>query len=173
MNLQKSEIDLVAGRRHFKVLILSCSLLLAAPVLAATPSTTANGNTGANVTAAPADRPIKKFTTDEPLRKGMSQIAALLNAAWPDIQASRLQTPAYQELARQVTRQTEEIVRNCKLDARTDQAFHGILTDVNQAVLLLQRDKAPIQRTGALALAQALRNYARYFDHPGWTGPQP
>ena len=89
----------------------------------------------------------KKFTTDTTLRQGMTNIASLLDKSWADIQASRLKGPAYV-------------------------ALHEIIFDINQSIGLMQRTKPEIQRTGAIALAQALRNYAKYFDHPGWTGPQ-
>lgn len=136
---------------------------------------------GAGATAALADpqpaaaakaAPLKKFATDEVLRQGMSNIAAQLDKSWKEIQGNQLQGPAYLDLAGQVEGQVTNIVKNCKLDPRADHAFHEILSDLNQATGLMRRTKPEIQRAGALALAQALRNYAKYFDHPGWTGPQ-
>ena len=114
----------------------------------------------------------KKFTTDTTLRQGMTNIASLLDKSWADIQASRLKGPAYVALGGQVEGEVATIVKNCKLDKRADHALHEIIFDINQSIGLMQRTKPEIQRTGAIALAQALRNYAKYFDHPGWTGPQ-
>jgi hypothetical protein len=31
--------------------------------------------------------------------------------------------------------------------------------------------KVDVQRSGALAMFQALRNYGVFFDHPGWAWP--
>ncbi|MBV2234802.1 MAG: hypothetical protein KUL75_04570 [Sterolibacterium sp.] len=115
----------------------------------------------------------KKYVTDDVLRQGMSHIAELLDASWNEVQAGKLSAPAYRSLADKVEAETQHIVRNCKLDARTDQAFHEILADINSSVELMRRSKPQIQRTGVVALAQTLRNYAKYFEHPGWNGPQP
>lgn len=120
--------------------------------------------------AAPAAKAVKKFATDEVLRQGMTKIAALLDKSWKDIQDGQLKGPAYVELAGQVEGEVANIVKNCKLDEHADHAFHEILSDLNQSAGLMRRTKPEIQRTGGLALAQALRNYAKYFDHPGWTG---
>lgn len=135
-------------------------------------NTNASANTGEKPRAAAAAQ-ARKYATDEVLRQGMTNIAVLLDKSWQDVQGNKLQGPAYLELADKVERETVHIVRNCKLDERADQALHEVLADMNQSLELMRRSKPQIQRTGAIALAQALRNYAKYFDHPGWSGPQP
>lgn len=156
-----------AGARYLPRLLMAVMLLPLGAAQAAPPASSVSPATAAAAVAA------KKFATDEVLRQGMARMAVELNQLWPEIQARRLKTPAYHELARQVDAGKTRIIQNCKLDARADNAFHELLADMNQAVLLMQRDKAEVQHAGALALAQVLRNYARFFDHPGWTGPQP
>ena len=166
--------SILRSRRSRVTMLLGMAMTgLAGQAIAATQPAQAVQAAPSPAATTGTSRQIKKFSTDETLRQGMNRIAALLDASWPEIQDSRLQTPAYQALAKQVEQQTADIVKNCKLDARADHAFHEILADLNQSVALMQRNKAEVQRTGALALMQALRNYARYFDHPGWTGPQP
>ena len=159
-----------AGARYLPRLLMAAMLLPLGAAQAAPPASSASPASPATAAAPVA---AKKFATDEVLRQGMARMAVELNQLWPEIQARRLKTPAYHELARQVDAGKRQIIQNCKLDARADHAFHELLADMNQAVLLMQRDKAEVQHAGALALAQVLRNYARFFDHPGWTGPQP
>lgn len=132
--------------------------------------------TAATSVAATADassRSAKKFVTDESLRSGMVAIAQLHEKAWSAVEAGQMQAAGYKALTEQIDRQTAGIIKNCKLDARSDKALHEILYDIRQAEELMLRAQPVIARTGVIALAQALRNYARYFDHPGWPGPQP
>ncbi|MBP9712480.1 MAG: hypothetical protein KBD60_02160 [Sterolibacterium sp.] len=141
------------------------SLMLAVTTVSALPQ--------AAVSTPPASKNavVKKFATDPVLRQGMTKIASLLeslsNAAQGSVQAS---TAA--GLAGQVEAEVANIIKNCKLEPRADHALHEILLDINQSVLLLRNNKPGIQHSGRQALAQALRNYARYFDHPGWGDPR-
>jgi hypothetical protein len=120
----------------------------------------------------PKPEPGNKFATDEVLRKGMDAVAAILAPRLDDVRAARLQGAAYTEMAGQVETRLAEIARNCRLDPKADQAFRHILMDMNHAVNLMRARKGDLQRAGALALWQSLRNYGKYFDHPGWTPPR-
>jgi hypothetical protein len=145
-------------------LLLGVALLTGAAPTGALAETARQAQTGDKEAA-------RKFATDDVLRQGMVNIAVLFDASWPAIRDDKLQGAAYRKLADDIAAQTQQIVRNCKLDARSDKAFHVVLSDINQSLEMMRRDKLAIQRSGALALAQALRNYAKYFDHPGWPGP--
>lgn len=140
---------------------------------AAAESSTA-GNAGAP-TARRDARPgvSRKFATDENLRQGMLAIAQLYEKAWSAVESGQMQAADYKTVTENIDRQTADIIKNCKLDARSDKALHEILYDIRKAEELMLRAQPMIARTGVIALGQALRNYARYFDHPGWTGPQP
>ncbi len=104
--------------------------------------------------------PVKKFATDESLRKGMEAIAALAG-----------NQTAYKEAAGKIEAQIHAIEKNCKLDPKADTALHEIIADMNHALLLMRGAKLEVQKSGVLALKQALRNYGNYFDHPGWSVP--
>ena len=114
----------------------------------------------------------KKFVTDEALRQGMASIATTIGNSSKDVQENRLTGPTYVEMARQIESQIASIVKNCKLDKRADHTLHEIIFDLNQSIGMMRQAKQEVQRAGALAATQALRNYAKYFDDPGWTGPQ-
>ena len=105
--------------------------------------------------------PIKKFATDEALRRSMESIAALTGS----------QSPAYKDVAGKIEAQIAGIIKNCRLDEKADRALHEIIADMNHALVLMRGSKPEVQKTGLLALNQALRNYGTYFDHPGWTAP--
>jgi hypothetical protein len=111
--------------------------------------------------------PIKKFATDEALRKGMEAIASLA-ASLPK---STPKSPAYGDTAGKVEAQIAAIVKNCRLDEKADRALHEIIADMNHALVLIRTNKPEVQKAGLLALNQALRNYGTYFDHPGWVAP--
>lgn len=166
--------DRILQLRRFAIALTLGGMLVGAAATGALaePSHRAKAGAGEKAPAASVAQ-AKKYATDEVLRQGMANIAVLLDKSWQDVQDNKLQGAAYRALADQVERETTHIVRNCKLDERTDQAFHEVLADMNQSLELMRRNKPQIQRTGAISLAQALRNYAKYFDHPGWTGPQP
>lgn len=115
----------------------------------------------AAASAGKTSAPVKKFATDEFLRRGMEAIAALAGS----------QSPAYKEAAGKIEAQIFAIEKNCKLDPKADQALHEIIADMNHALLLMRGAKLEVQKSGVLALKQALRNYGSYFDHPGWSVP--
>ncbi|SMB30763.1 conserved exported protein of unknown function [Sterolibacterium denitrificans] len=172
--------DGILRLRRFAIALTLGGMLMGVAATGALADPSHRANASANASAGTGEKPraaasaqAKKYATDEVLRQGMANIAVLLDTSWQDVQGNKLQGPAYRELADKVERETVHIVRNCKLDERADQAFHEVLADMNQSLELMRRSKPQIQRTGAIALAQALRNYAKYFDHPGWSGPQP
>jgi hypothetical protein len=109
--------------------------------------------------------PFKKFATDEALRKGMDNIATLA-ASLPKTAS---ESPAYGETAGKIEAQIAAIVKNCRLDEKADRALHEIIADMNHALVLMRGNKPEVQKTGLLALKQALRNYGTYFEHPGWS----
>jgi hypothetical protein len=111
--------------------------------------------------------PIKKFATDDALRKGMEAIAALAGG----LPKTTPNGDAYGVAAGKVEVQIAAIVKNCRLDEKADRALHEIIADMNHALVLMRGNKPAVQKTGLLALNQALRNYGTYFDHPGWPAP--
>lgn len=149
-----------ATRRVFSAMLLisTMALSLPRPAAASEPS--------------PADRTAtKKWATDAPLRQGMTLIAEAVLARQQNIAKGDLPSAAYVDLANKATTEISNIVDRSKLEPKADQMFRYIILDMNQAIQLMRVAKPELQRAGALALIQALRNYGQSFDHPGWTQP--
>lgn len=111
----------------------------------------------------------KKWATDEPLRKGMSEIRALLAAQDEAIHKGRLKPADYAALGAKIEGEVGAIVANCKLEPAADANLHLVLEDVIEGADAMQgkaRGKTP--RQGAGKVVAALNEYGRYFDHPGW-----
>lgn len=113
--------------------------------------------------------PTKKYETDPILRSGMKDISDLVRAQRDAVFRSQLPSAEYVRLANEVEKQVAGVVNNCTLPAASDRAFHEILMDMNHALGLMRSSKIEVQRAGVFALGQALSNYGRYFDHPGWS----
>jgi len=139
---------------------------LAAPVYAAE----LTHKEGAH-SAVPALKQGQKWATDEVLRRGMDTIRQAMLANREAIEAERLGVLDYQRLAATVSKETTNIVKNCKLSKESDAAFHSIvLADLLHSTELMRiSPKVQVQRAGALGVLQSLRNYGEYFQHPGWT----
>jgi hypothetical protein len=101
----------------------------------------------------------------------MDSIRQAMLASREAIDKERLGAQDYQRLAATVSRETSNIVKNCRLSKEADAAFHSIvLADLlHGAELMRTSPKVQAQRAGALGVLQSLRNYGEYFQHPGWT----
>ncbi|WP_374400803.1 hypothetical protein [Niveibacterium sp.] len=113
-----------------------------------------------------------KWPTDATLRQGMSTIAGTLQPHWQAIQKHGLPHETYLTIAGRIEGEIANTVSRCQLPKDADHAFHQILGDMNYALGLMRGAKPDLQRAGALALAQALRNYGDNFEHPGWRAPR-
>lgn len=151
-------------RQRLSCLVLTLSALGGtSPAMADTP---ANGATASARAAAEGARP--RLVTDGALRQGMERIAVLLAPAVATPQAEALPARDYVAMADGVAQQLAAMVTQCRLPPASDQAFHEILMDLNRGVDLMGSGKPVLQKAGVLALTQALRNYGKFFDHPGW-----
>ncbi len=124
--------------------------------------------------AIPALKPGQKWASDEVLRQGMDNIRQTMLANREAIEKERLGTQDYQRLAAAVSKETANIVKNCRLSKDADAAFHTIvLADLIQSTEMMQTSaKVKVQRAGAFAVLQSLRHYGNYFQHPGWAVDQ-
>lgn len=113
----------------------------------------------------------EKWATDEVVRLGMDNIRQAVTANQNDIIKERLSTQGYQQLANVIDKNVANIVKNCKLTQGADKAFHVIvLVDLMEGVKFMRTSQnVQAQRVGALSVLQTLRNYGKYFQHPGWS----
>lgn len=111
----------------------------------------------------------KKWSTDEPLRKGMGTIRDQVAAALPQAHAGNLSPAQYEQLGQDINTQIGYIVQNCKLDPKADAQLHVIIAELTQGVDALEGRQPDKDRAlGVVKAAQAVNTYGKYFDHAGW-----
>jgi hypothetical protein len=105
-----------------------------------------------------------RHATDAPLRKGMADIRAAVDALG---HYERGHMGVDQALAQVATieRSIGGIVANCKLDPQADAALHGVLGTLGQGIAALKAD--PADMSAIAQLRKALQDYSRLFDDAG------
>ncbi|HSD61428.1 MAG TPA: hypothetical protein VLC55_11300 [Burkholderiales bacterium] len=111
----------------------------------------------------------RKWPTDEPLRQGMERMRAAMAQALPAIHADTTKAPQYRSLAGPVQKEVAYIVANCHLAPDADAMLHQLIAELLAGADAMQgKAKGVTPREGAIKVVQALDDYGRYFDHPGW-----
>ena len=111
----------------------------------------------------------KKWETDEPLRKGMTEIKTILEGKLPEIHSDRLDSKGYIEAARKISASVNSIFKNCKLSPKADAALHVVLTEIiGGAETMKVAPSTTEKRQGAIRVIDALSDYAKFFEHSGW-----
>jgi hypothetical protein len=111
----------------------------------------------------------KKWETDAPLRKGMSDIRNAIAGDKNAIHAGKLSDAQYDALAKKVDTQIAYIVQNCKLPPEADAQLHLVIAQIAEGSEAMKgRDKNATRRAGAEKVVAALNAYGRHFQHPGW-----
>lgn len=108
----------------------------------------------------------QKWRGDGNMFKGMEAIRAAIAAKVGDIHQNTLTDEGYKSLAVTVTRQTDFMIENCKLEPAVDEQFHIVLGQVIDGASEMEAGSAP--RAGAVSIVQALNTYGDHFEHPGW-----
>lgn len=138
--------------------------LASSPALAATD---AHGHGHAEAAAKPLPAG-QRWTTDAPLRQGMTEIRHALEPHLAAIHDNKLSPEQYQAIAAKTEQQVAYIVANCKLPADADAALHGIIGQMGEGTEAMAGKSKAKPRDGAVKLLGALNEYGRTFDHPGW-----
>jgi hypothetical protein len=110
----------------------------------------------------------KKWPTDEPLRKGMGEIRTLIDAQHEGIHKGRLKPVDYAALGERIEAQVGYVVANCKLDPGADANLHIVVGEILAGVEAMKGKEKKSPRAGAGKVVDALKDYGKYFDHPGW-----
>ena len=122
--------------------------------------------------AATAARPGQgqRWASDAALRKGMAEIRAAVGAL-QHYRQGRIGPEQAATLATSVEAQVAYLIANCTLEPQADATLHAIIAKLLQGAAAL---KANPHDTAAIAtLQQALQDYPRQFDDPGWTTVEP
>lgn len=109
-----------------------------------------------------------KWQTDQPLRDGMNRMRQLLAPQLAAIHHGRLGDAAYRQLGGQIEQQLADIVANCKLSPKADAMLHLLVAELQTGAAAMQGKGTLQPAAGAHKVVQALNNYGRYFQHPGW-----
>ena len=123
--------------------------------------------------AAPAtlslDAADKKWTTDAPLRKAMTNIRNAMAKSLHAIHEDKLAAAGYARLARKINGEVAYMVSNCKLEAQADAHLHLVIADLLAAAAAMEgKAKEMTRRDGAIKVVGALDSYGKYFDDPDW-----
>ncbi|WP_332674286.1 hypothetical protein [Aromatoleum sp.] len=111
----------------------------------------------------------RKWSTDAPLRQGMSEIRARVEKNAEAIHRGKFGAGDYAALAGAVEAQVAYIVDNCRLEPAADEVLHGVIAELAGGVEVLNGKRAGVARDeGVSGVVTALNRYGEYFDHPGW-----
>ena len=133
----------------------------------AAPATDAHQHAAATPTKLMLDHG-KKWATDEPLRRNMSEIRAALAAKATAIHHGTLTADDYKALGSLVETHVANIVTECKLDPAADENLHLIVAELTTGADAMQGKSKATPAAGAAQTVGAVNQYGRYFQHPGW-----
>ena len=110
-----------------------------------------------------------KWQTDEPLRKGMTNMRAALAKDLKVIHANKASDAQYEALAAKLNGEVAYVVQNCKLEPKADAELHKVIAELLGGAEAMQGKEAGVaRRDGAVRAVKALNAYGKYFDHPCW-----
>ena len=151
-----------------KMSTLLTALLIGSGVLGTTAwAATAAHDHGHAVAAKPLPSG-QRWATDAPLREGMTTMRGALESRLEAIHGDKLGSDQYKALAQVTEKQIAHIVANCKLSPDADAALHGVIAKMGEGAEAMSGKSKVKPREGAVLLAEALDEYGRLFDHPGW-----
>ena len=111
----------------------------------------------------------KRWATDAPLRRGMSEIRNQVTSAPRAVHAGKAKPAEYKALAARIEKEAARVVAECKLEPRADAQLHLVIADLLAGVEAMKDAPDGAKgREGLLRVATALNAYGRHFDHPGW-----
>lgn len=110
----------------------------------------------------------RKWSTDKPLRDGMTQIRAAMASKLELIDQGKLTAEQYNALGSTIQLQVSTIIAQCKLEPKADAMLHTILADLLAGADAMQGKGGMKPDAGAHKVVEALNAYGQYFYHPSW-----
>lgn len=110
--------------------------------------------------------PAQRWATDAPLREGMHRVHAALNNLHRYERGQLGETDALASVA-DINAAAAYMFANCKLEPTPDTALHGMLAPLLGAAARFKND--PKDMSAVAAMRDAVADYPRYFNDPGWT----
>jgi hypothetical protein len=108
----------------------------------------------------------KRWQTDAPLRKHMTDLRASFAKDLGRIHDGTLPTSDYVRLGATVEAKVASIINDCKLPPEADAQLHLIVAELVAGADVMQGKAAGAPATGARTVVTALNDYAQHFDHP-------
>lgn len=111
----------------------------------------------------------KKSEVDAATRQGMDNIRDVMAAHQERIAKEQLNAQDYQQLADVIDKNVAAIMTHRTLNEKARKEFNQVvMLDLNHNVALMRSGSTlALPRVGALGMLQILRNYGKYFQHPG------
>jgi hypothetical protein len=111
----------------------------------------------------------KKWATDAPLRRAMTNVRNAMAQSLHAIHEDKLAAAGYRKLARKINGEVAYMVSHCKLEPQADAQLHLVIADLLAAAAAMEgKTKEMKRRDGAIKVIGALDNYGKYFDDPDW-----
>jgi hypothetical protein len=155
--------------RRLTATVALCMAVAGVAALAAAPALAQTHDHG---TAAPAKARLeagRKWSTDAPLRDGMTRIRALVEPQLAPAHAGKLNAAQYAALASRIETEVGGIVANCKLEPEADAALHAVIAEIGAGTDAMAGKTAQLQRAqGLVKVAKAVNDYAGLFEHAGF-----
>ncbi|HRM68060.1 MAG TPA: hypothetical protein PLO71_01395 [Thauera phenylacetica] len=159
-NLRFSAFAIGAGLLAFGAIPASSFAQTASTGVTVTALQSAQGTTAAIGTS--------RLATDPALRQGMTTIRKVVEPYIPLIRSGQFGDGHYAAVGKAVAQQVEYIVANCKLDPAADRVLHELLVQLQDGSDRFGGNQGVARDEGVAPIVNALNDYGRYFDHPGW-----
>lgn len=111
------------------------------------------------------DAPAQRWLADAPLREGMGRIGRTV-ATFQHYEHGHMDLKQAVALATLVEQDIQFLVGNCRLEPAADTALHAIIAKLSLAAQAVKAD--PGDSSTIPSMRQALRDYQRQFDDPGF-----
>lgn len=108
----------------------------------------------------------KQWASDAALRQTMDHINQAMAKALPEM--NKFSNDQYQALAATVNQEIAYAIKQCKLEPKSDAMLHLVIADMLAGAQVMEGKAPGARHDGAVQVLQALRQYGKYFQHPGW-----
>lgn len=108
----------------------------------------------------------KKWAIDDSLHIGMTGIKDLIATDVDAIHVNDFSASQYQHLAEKIDGKLKYLFKNCKLPQDADAQLHVLLAKVMQASHQMKQSQG--QKSGVIAIINAMKAYPEYFNDPKW-----
>lgn len=111
------------------------------------------------------EAPAQRYATDAPLRKGMAEVRAAVDALG-HYERGHMGAEQAVTFATTIQEQVAYLVANCKLEPQADAALHRIIAKLGAGAQALKND--PTHLAAIPPMREALADYRRSFDDPAF-----